>query len=343
MRPYLRKQRPKDAINRRNPYHPPQPTGEPFDITLPHIEKLLHGAFHTHGPLPTPIAFPFSGLKDYNHFQHFLTRLYNGYCAKYEQHAYDEEGADITAEKNPKHVCDPVNNVLDRPPQYRSFEGRYDSLVYELNETGTQLLDDHKLLSPFINRIDQMSHRFMGSCLSASLDIMCRLDGYTFVPRHPILERKGNRMRLPVSQLDANGKRKFLEPDDLFGVHVPGAKRFFAHEVDRYTEPKTSKTSRETLEGKFKAWDEVMENRTYKHYWGIENLRLMWSVTEQGRAETIKAMLQSRWPKLATKTIIKVFPIFGKYGRIPPDVIREVFKLWERGDGKLFDITKGAP
>lgn len=189
---------------------------------------------------------------------------------------------------------------LTRPPEFfESFNARYQFLTYDLGGKGEKLIN----LSPYIKRGDHMIHRLMGACVGASIEL-----SNPYISRHEILSRNDCKLELPLT----DGK---LIPDELFGIHKDGKKRFYAVEIDRNTEQLKKRTHRNTIEGKLEGYLEVVERRTYHSVWGIPNFRVLIATTSESRAKAIRERVD---PKILDRFTFLVVPEFESPWKMPP-------------------------
>lgn len=276
-----------DTLNRRVRFAPPQPLAKRIEINDSDIETFR--AINRHGPLPSHYLFAFTDKKSLPRFQDRLTTLYNGG----EQGGY----------------------LIRRPEYFNSFFARYQHIVYDLNDNAKELLQE-----PLIHRTDPLIHRLMGACVGASIELACKERGLRYIPRTEVLQ--GKEMRLPLSF----GEKAYLEPDDVFGIqYEDGSYRRFAVEIDRSTEPHTSRTKRETsLDKKFSAYFNIMQRRAYKEVWGIPNLMVLFVCTNAVRVETLKEMLKDH--PLGPRFTFKVYPDFGRQWRVPKTLLPNILQ-----------------
>lgn len=193
------------------------------------------------------------------------------------------------------------HGYLIRPSEYfDSFFARYQSLVYDLGDKGLEATGKEKVV-----RTDHAIHRLMCACVMASIELMCREKGIGFIPREDVTN--GASLRFDLSKAQS---RDFLEPDDVFGLHFPGAKHYYAVEIDRGTEQLQSARNRKTLEDTFSAYEEIFDERPYEEQWGRKNLHALIVTTNEVRAASMK--------KLAGKKFhFKVYENFASPWRMP--------------------------
>lgn len=294
-----------DALHRRRRTAKPQPRGK--FIRLDDSDLDVFEAIHRHGHLPTHYLFEYTDKKNFNSFQHRLTRLFNG----------TENG----------------EHYLVRPEkQWESLDANYQYTVYDLHLNAQMLLSSKGRFSPHIQRGDPFVHRLMGACVGASIELACKTLGLKYVSRHDVLNRKGNAMKLPLAH-------NWLVPDEVFGIGYGDSHRFFAVEIDRATEPIHRKSLEQTDFGKkLVAYLEVMRNRTYKEEWDIPGMVVLTVTTNETRAKSLMEEVRKLDPVLSKRYLFKVVEHFGTPWRIPP-VLSDILEPWDSAHGK-FDLTK---
>lgn len=299
-----------DSLKRRLRTAAPQPKDR--HIALSDNDIQIFESIHRHGPLPSHYIHALSAKKNYTAHQHRLTKLFNG------------------ARRGLK-----TENYLTKPDQqFMGYASRYQPLIYDLNEKAIQLLAEHGKLSPFINRTDLFFHRFMGACVSASIEVACRENGIRYIPRHEVLSRKGNEMSLPLSPLSGQSA---LVPDDVFGLDYGGAYRFFAVEIDRNTESIERKNLAQSSFGKkVQAYADVLQNRTYKDVWGIPNMMVLTVTTSATHMKKILTYVaKNPFPE---RFLFKAKPDFGTNWRVPDIMTDLLTEPWNTTKG-AFDIS----
>ena len=101
---------------------------------------------------------------------------------------------------------------------------------------------------------------------------------------------KGASYALPLP-----GNRRLI-PDQIFALKYPDGFLTYALEVDRGTEPVTSRTARKSLASSVQAYAEAFERRLFQAHYGIKSeLISLWAVQGGARAEQLKKLV-SRQP-----------------------------------------------
>lgn len=206
--------------------------------------------------------------------------------------------------------------LIDRPAaQWRRFDARYQSIVYQLSPKGLHLLRERGELPRRAvtfstggrsNPAPQFDHAMMIVDALVGIEQETRKKrGQRFVPVDEILARmrtKGicnNCVKHPLAvsvTISTSRHLPFLTkpltthliPDALYGIEqlIDGEKRyrFFALECEN-TSPKTRTTARHSsLALKQAAYEAFIGQRRYREAWGIPNLSLQ-LVGHSGEAE----------------------------------------------------------
>jgi hypothetical protein len=301
-----------DALNRRSRFAGRQPTGK--RIILGARDFAVFSALERHGPLPSTYLYAFSKheARNYKGFQQRLTDLYNEDCT-------------------PHH-----DFYLDRPEQQNaSINARYQPITHELTPVGAQALRDHGLPQQMWERPNgPYLHRFMTSCLTASLELAARERGIKFLSQCDIF----NHPKCPASirsaehPLGLRHREGTIIPDQLCGLDYGGRYRFFAIEADRKTETIVStRASTKAVAKKLDAYVQVLRNQTYKDVWGIPTLNIMIVTTSDAHMKTMIHVLESMAePNEVQRFLFKSTAAFGKYWTVPPVMTDLLYEPWQR-------------
>jgi hypothetical protein len=313
-----------DRLNRRLRHARPQPIDK--GIQIGERDLVMFETLHRHGPLPSTYLYAFTKqlARNETFHRHRLTKLFNGTAA---------------------------GSYLTRPPQqFACFAARYQPVIYDLGLLARRRLAERGRLSPYVpNRSDPFLHRFMGSCVSASIELAARdrklrclsKDDILTHPSCPAHVPEGSdRLSIPLSEPSTV---KSLLPDDLFGIEYPSTKpsyRFFAVEIDRNTESiERRNTGQSTFGAKLRAYIDAMRNQTYRSRWGIPNLMVLTVTTNATHLENMCRYLRGLGePQLAERFLFLAKPEFGSDWRVPPVMHDLLTGSWARADGSRFGI-----
>lgn len=139
-----------------------------------------------------------------------------------------------------------MGGFMYRPAyQLGTYNTDINHLVYRPTKKGEDLL---KSTGDYVERLkragnsdNEAAHDLMISTITAMMDIMCRREGYTYIPGHDILKDKP--LKADVKFKWKNKEyTKALTPDSLFAIDYGGSYLAFALEADRATEPAETKT-----------------------------------------------------------------------------------------------------
>ncbi len=294
-----------DSLNRRRRDRR-QSTGK--RITLQSRDLLWLQKLHEHGPLSSGFLHAFS--------QHI---------ARNEKRARDRL-TDLFNETETPHR----GAYLDRPmQQFRTFDARYQPLVYELAPAGERALKEHGLWSDFANaHAGPWQHRFMVACITASIELAAlNSPDVNFIPQRNILGRVKTQLRYPVPFTDPKtGKtlKSDLIPDSVFGLeYIKGTEksyRFFLVEADRATEPsRASIFNRKSHLKNFLQYREYVGRGLYKDHLGLTAGMLVLNVTSsECTRDRMLRLLGELSPNGNTYQLLKFVPEFGGYFKPPP-------------------------
>lgn len=189
---------------------------------------------------------------------------------------------------------------LDRPwQQFKTFDARYQDLVYDLASAAETALKEHGLWSDYAAAPSgPWLHRYMVSSITASIELATLDDAsLAYIPQAEILARAKTALRYPVPLTDSQtGRRETrdLIPDALFGLEYRQRTgrmyRFFVVEADRGTEPsKASRFNRKSHLRNLLQYREYIGNGLYKRHLNLSAplLVLNVSTSEQTQARMI--------------------------------------------------------
>lgn len=247
----MAKRNTQDTLGRRSRMKA-QSTGKRIHLTK--RDLLWMQAIHHHGPLATSELLAFSGGAKQNksRAQNRLTDLFN-----------EAE----TAHNAP---------YLTRPPQqFQTIDARYNELIYNLSDAGEHALKDAGTWSDWVHRAGgPFWHQREVAKVTAGVEIACinRTDR-NYIQGWKVLERAQTRLRYPVTFKDPGTGRTLtrdLIPDQIYGIEYlteDGPRyRFYVVEVERGTNPKTSKQDRKSIERMEAMYDVYIGQGKYKEH-----------------------------------------------------------------------------
>ena len=309
-----------DNLNRRSRFAGRQPTGK--RIVLQERDFQCFAALERHGPLPSTYLYAFTKdtARNFKGFQQRLTDLYH--------------------EDNTTHR----GFYLDRPEQqYASINARYQPMSYELTEDANEALRDHGIPEQIFEPANgPYLHRFMTSCLTASIELAVRAAGFRYIAQGEIFThakcpkdvlKRDHPLALPCSD-------GVIIPDQIFGIDYGGKYRFFALEADRKTETVVSKkASSKAYARKLESYLEVLRDQSFRDVWGIPSLSIMTVTTSEAHMQTMMGALSDlAESREAARFLFKTQPQFGKYWTVPPVLTGLFTDPWQRVGAPL-DIS----
>ncbi len=160
---------------------------------------------------------------------------------------------------------------LRLPKQQRVTENaNFNPFINDLTNKSKELLFNLGMSKPTIRPTGRWVHRYMTSCITSSFDIMATRNGVRYIPGHKILAIKNVSLAIQI------GRSKLI-PDQLFALDYGGSYCAFALEVDRGTEPKTTKAFRKSYSGSIELYRCMIEGQLYKQHYDLNaNLLVLW-------------------------------------------------------------------
>ena len=312
-----------DALNRRSRFAGRQPTGK--RVILRERDYQCFAALERHGPLPSTYLYAITKhvARNFKGFQQRLTDLYN--------------------EDNTTHQ----GFYLERPEQqYASINARYQPMSYELTDDATRALRGRGIpVQSFELANGPYLHRFMTSCLTASIELAVKAAGHRYISQADIFTHakcpkdvltRDHPLALPCSD-------GVIIPDQIFGIDYGGKYRFFALEADRKTETVVStKASAKAYAKKLESYLDVLRDQSFRDVWGIPSLSIVTVTTSKAHMQTMMAALADMTDvRQTTRFLFKTQAQFGKYWTVPPVLGGLFIESWQRVTTPL-DISSSS-
>lgn len=288
----------------------PVSTGKRVHVTPKDMEMLK--AIHHHGPLSSTYLHQFRSPDTSKQATvQRLTVLFN--------------------EANTRHG----GPYLMRPfQQNQAIDARYNDCVYDLTPAGIEALKEagewHDLAPS--NR-NPWQHAFMIACLTASIELACQKQGYTFMHGHELLERCGASLRQSITFKSEEGERvtKDLIPDALFAIDYGGSFRVFLLEADRRTEPIEPGTmNRKSALRNIRQYEQFVGQKHYKEAWNLTAPLTVLNVTSsESRVPASLKLIENKIGQCAY-LVYQSAPEFGLFFFPPPVLYRLMDDDWSR-------------
>ena len=146
-----------------------------------------------------------------------------------------------------------AGQYLCLPPQQRQTEkADFNPYIYDLTGRAHTHLADLGLAEATVRPAGHWWHGYMTSCVTSAIDIAAHRQAIRTIPAHKILAIRNATLAIPVD-------RQRLIPDQIFALDYGGRFRAFALELDRGTEPKTSKAQRKSWAGAIELYRCLLE------------------------------------------------------------------------------------
>ena len=195
-----------------------------------------------------------------------------------------------------------AGGFLDLPRQQRATEhATFNPYIYDLTKKSRDHLLDLSIAEPTVRPTGHWWHSHLTACVTSSIDIAASRDGVRYIPTHEILAIKNAELAVSV------GREKLI-PDQLFALDYGGSFRAFALEVDRGTEPKTSRSSRKSYARSIEQYRHLIESQAHISHYGLKaHLLVLWVFTSRANEARFLEMVArhsgSASPSILTQTV----------------------------------------
>jgi len=239
---------------------------------------------------------------------------------------------------------------LDRPwQQFKTFDARYQDLVYDLTPAAETVLQEHGLWSDYAAAPSgPWLHRYMVSSITASIELATLDDpSLSFIPQEKILARAKTTLRYPVPFTDPASSRaqtRDLIPDALFGLDYKRSSgslyRFFVVEADRGTEPsRASKFNRKSHLRNLLQYREYIGGGLYKRHLGLTASLLVLNVTTSEQTqERIIRLAEEISDRGISYQLFQTCECFGRFFKPPRPMLQLLNGPWLRAGELPFRI-----
>jgi hypothetical protein len=237
---------------------------------------------------------------------------------------------------------------LERPSQQNSVITKYQDAVYECDEAAELALKESGLIphTSFPSKKTNYHHRFMVSCITASLELSCRDAGLTFTPGDELLSRApSGELKVPLA-ISHGGRHSNtpLIPDAYFGIRYADQRaRAFLLEADRENEPITRTDLGQTSYlRKILQYRALIETGRYKEHFGLRTGMVVLTVTTgYSHMEHIMAkVMELTGGRGCPYLLFKVVPNFADKLIVPPILSELLTTPWRRAGFPDLDISK---
>lgn len=225
-----------------------------------------------------------------------------------------------------------AGGFLCLPPQQRAIErAEFHPYVYEITPKAKKWLAEKGCLEDALRPTGHWWHTYTVSSITAAIDRAAAARSMRYIPARKILSIRQAALGIPYS----GGT---IHPDQIFALDYGGSFRAFMLEVDRGTEPLTSRSARESLGRKIVGYSQIVARDLHRQHYGLKSpLALLFTFLSVLRARNFMEMVAADHPGLGAATLVQV---------IAPDdqmVLRAadyVAAPWSRISGGRMDILK---
>jgi hypothetical protein len=258
---------------------------------------------------------------------------------------------------------------LNRPAQqWRAFNARYTPAIYELDDLGERILEQHGSDSREVSSLvargrmganREFAHAMMIADTLVSIELGARKAiGIRFISWTEILSRAPQATRdarnpfsIPVSIAhtfrtgSAQTARFGLVPDAVFGLEyaAEGHKlyRFFALEAERANRVYCHNLHQTSWLKKVLAYREIIAKKTCQSHFGLPNLMVMAVTPTPAKIETMKRLIMEvTQDRGSTQFLFQSIPVLG-WGSRPSEPSVELFAgPWSRAGHSDFFIDQ---
>jgi hypothetical protein len=225
-----------------------------------------------------------------------------------------------------------AGDLLSLPPQQRDIaRADFHPYIYDITPLGRMQLEEAGLLEATSRPTGHWWHAYMVGALAAAIDRVAQKRGFTYVPPQTILRRQS-------ASLGIGSGAGMIVPDHLFALNYGGSFRAFMLEVDRGTEPHTSKAARESLISKLKAYDALFRQDLPRRHYGLKcPLGLLFAFTSRVRAARVLQAVEAQFPHLRPSILLTVLDASDP---LLLHAAAQVSQPWQRASGSPFDILQ---
>jgi len=291
----------------------PEPNERLADYTPNRRQHRWLGKLNLHGSLSSNYLFEYDrleGLKNYGLAKKKLNELWRaGYVKRPEQ-------------------------------QLTNYTLRNSHYVYALTKKGRTFLaaTGHSVES--LPPSGPWVHQFMISTITATMEILCRREGYRFVPAHEILKGRQLACDVPFTW-KKRSYTKALIPDSIFAIDYGKSFIFYVVEADRNTEGNDLETPhRKCVRRSVRQYARF--NEMYRDHYGLKAPMVVLNITTS--EPHIDNCLQIVDEEIGPCNFLAygLAPSFGYYWR-PPQLMSHLFTEGLKRNGRQDWIIKKDP
>jgi hypothetical protein len=225
-----------------------------------------------------------------------------------------------------------AGGFLYLPPQQRSIErSEFNPYIYDITPQARTYLAETGALEDAVRPTGHFWHAYTTSALTSAIDRSAARSGINFVPARTILNIRQASLGIPTGS-------NTIIPDQLFALDYGGSFRAFVLEVDRGTEPTSSRSARESLHRKLAAYSAIFSHGQHRQHYGLKSpIVLLFTFTSRLRAKRLLEDIASHWPNLAPVTLVQAV---APQDRLVLQANTYVAAPWQRASGDTIDLFR---
>lgn len=225
-----------------------------------------------------------------------------------------------------------AGGYLTLPIQQRAIErAEFHPYVYDISVRGRHWLRDQGAVEESVRPTGHWWHAYTTASLTAAIERAGGARSVTYVPARKILDIRGVPLGIPC-------RGGSIIPDQIFALNYGGSFRAFVLEVDRGTEPITSKAGRESLARKITSYAEIVADNLHHRHYGLKSpLAVLFTFLSRARADHFQKLVATMAPVLSGAVMVQVL------NRNDPMMLNAQVAValpWQRLSGGTFDIFK---
>lgn len=193
-----------------------------------------------------------------------------------------------------------AGGLLSLPPQQRAIErAEFNPYVYDVTARARDYLAEAGLSEDAVRPTGHFWHAYTTAALTSAIDRSAGRADLKFVSARSILNIRKLGLGIPLGT-------SIIVPDQLFALDYGGSYRAFLLEVDRGTEPVSSKSARESLHRKLATYSSIFARDLHRQHYGLKSpIALLFTFASRLRAERVIGDIAANWPNLAAVSLVQ--------------------------------------
>jgi len=193
-----------------------------------------------------------------------------------------------------------AGGFLSLPPQQRAIErAEFQPYVYDITERAKNWLVEKGCFEDALRPTGHWWHTFTVASISSAVDRAAQAQSLRYIPARIVLN-----IRQATPGIPCTGGT--IYPDQIFALDYGGSFRAFMLEVDRGTEPFSSRSARESLARKISGYSQIIAHNLHQQHYGLKSpLALLFTFASVTRARHFVEMITGQHAALAAATLVQ--------------------------------------